>query len=145
MQYITQNSDENIFLAKEVLEKITPKSDRATILGLYGNLGAGKTTFTKAIAKFLGVEEIITSPTFVIEKVYELTNQKFSHLIHIDAYRLDSEQELLSLGWNEIIRDPKNLILIEWPERVLGIMPEHIKVEFEVGQSENSRKINITF
>ncbi len=142
MQVITHSEKDNIEVAKNFLEKISPKNV-AVVVGLYGNLGAGKTAFTKAIAKNFGVEDNITSPTFVIEKIYELTNQKFKHLIHIDAYRLEKEQELISLGWNEIINDPENIIFIEWPERVIGIMPEHIKIKFDTLDDSNSRKIDI--
>jgi len=63
-------------------------------------------------------------------------------LIHIDAYRIEKSSELLHLGWRDIISDPNNLVLIEWPERVVDIMPEHIKVNLS-HVSENSREIEI--
>jgi|SRR3989344_721074 len=99
----------------------------ATVVGLAGDLGAGKTTFIQGAAKSLGIEESVTSPTFVIEKIYPLVDQPFAHLIHIDAYRLKSADELVALGWGEIIRDPRNVIFIEWPERVSNIMPADAK------------------
>ncbi|MFA5841637.1 MAG: tRNA (adenosine(37)-N6)-threonylcarbamoyltransferase complex ATPase subunit type 1 TsaE [Candidatus Paceibacterota bacterium] len=103
---------------------------RATVIGLKGDLGSGKTTFTKALAKKLGVADTVLSPTFVIEKIYKLPAGKpFRHLIHIDAYRLDSAEELRALGWDEILSEPKNLIVIEWPERVKKLLP---KGSFEV-------------
>ena len=128
--------------AENFVSNLSPSSQKAVVVGLYGNLGAGKTTFTQAVAKSLGVEETVTSPTFVIEKIYELTNQKFSHLIHIDAYRLEKSEELLHLGWQKIISDSKNLILMEWPDRVLDIMPRHIQVKL-THLSENERQIEI--
>jgi tRNA threonylcarbamoyladenosine biosynthesis protein TsaE len=118
-----------------------PDFDGATIVGLYGELGSGKTTFMKYLAESLGVEEIIQSPTFVIMKKYELRNLDF--LIHIDAYRIDKEEEMLNLGWQEITADPKNIVCIEWPERISGIMPQHIKIFFEHGDNESHRKIKI--
>ncbi len=142
MLITTHSEEDNFEVAKNFLEKISPKNV-AVVVGLYGNLGAGKTAFTKAVAKNLGVEDTITSPTFVIEKIYELTGQKFKHLIHIDAYRLEREQELVSLGWHDITANPENLIFIEWPERVEGIMPEHIKILFDTLEDSNSRKIEI--
>lgn len=142
MIFTTHSPEENIEIATFFIEGLS-KKDSAVVVGLYGNLGAGKTTFTKSIAKVLGVEETITSPTFVIEKIYELTNQKFTHIIHIDAYRIEREEELVSLGFKEIIKDPNNLILIEWPEKISGIMPEHIKIKFRTLESENSREIEI--
>lgn len=106
-------------------------TDAATIITLSGELGAGKTTFVQGIARALGVEENVTSPTFVIEKVYELTGQKWKHLIHIDAYRLKSAHELEVLGWHEIAQEPGNLIVIEWPERVAALIPaDAIRITF---------------
>ena len=142
MKYISNNLDESQKIANDFVSKLSPNSDKALVVGLYGNLGSGKATFTQGVARVLGVEETVTSPTFVIEKIYELINQKFTHLIHIDAYRLEKPAELLHLGWKEIISDPKNLMLIEWPERVADIMPEHIRINISHGV-ENSREIEI--
>ena len=119
------------------------KKDKAVVVGLSGDLGAGKTAFTKCIAKSFGIEDTVTSPTFVIEKIYELHGQKFSHLVHIDAYRLENGNELLNLGWNKIISDPSNIILIEWPERVSEVMPEHIKMNLKALEIEGNHEIEI--
>ena len=106
---------------------------RATIVALSGGLGAGKTTFTKGIALALGVEDTVASPTFVIEKIYELRDQLYKRLIHIDTYRLKSLQELISIGWNEELADPSNLIVLEWPEAVPGAIPEDaIRIRFDI-------------
>lgn len=145
MKYVTNSLEETQKIANDLVTNIfdlTGQGKKATVVGLYGNLGAGKTTFTQCISKTLGVEETVTSPTFVIEKIYELTGQKFTHLIHIDAYRIEKSDELLHLGWQDIISDPHNLILIEWPERVADIMPEHIRVNLS-HISEGSREIEI--
>jgi len=95
----------------------------ATVVGLSGELGAGKTTFVQAAARALGVALTVTSPTFVIEKIYKLDGGPFKHLIHIDAYRLTDENELRMLGWDDIAYDPKNIIFIEWPENVKELLP----------------------
>ena len=129
--------------ADEFLNNLTPLPNTATVVGLSGDLGSGKTTFTQGVAKILGVNENVTSPTFVIEKIYELTNQKFKHLIHIDCYRLESAGEMAKLGWQEIIADPNNLILVEWPEKIADILPKcMIKIDFEF-IDENTREINL--
>ncbi|MCR4334374.1 MAG: tRNA (adenosine(37)-N6)-threonylcarbamoyltransferase complex ATPase subunit type 1 TsaE [Patescibacteria group bacterium] len=113
--------------------KITKKNS-ATIVGLYGDLGSGKTTFVKSLAKAYGITEHITSPTFVIMKFYP-------PLIHIDAYRLKSGEELITLGWEKIVSDPKNFICIEWPENVADIMPkDHIVMKFAF-VDENTREV----
>ena len=97
------------------------------VVALQGDLGAGKTTFAQAVGLELGVNESMQSPTFVIEKIYEIDWNGFKNLIHIDAYRLEKDEELLHLGWQEIISEPENFILIEWPENVAGIIPENAK------------------
>jgi tRNA threonylcarbamoyladenosine biosynthesis protein TsaE len=100
----------------------------ATVVALQGDLGAGKTTLTKEVAHLLGVKGAITSPTFVIEKIYGLPKNgpfPLTRFVHIDAYRLESSRELDALGWHEIVNDPKNLIFIEWPEHVQEGLPEN--------------------
>jgi tRNA threonylcarbamoyladenosine biosynthesis protein TsaE len=96
---------------------------KATVVGLQGDLGAGKTYFAQHLGKLMGVERM-PSPTFSIMNIYDVDWQGFKKLIHIDAYRLESEDELAKLGWSELIEQPENLILVEWPERVEGLMPE---------------------
>jgi tRNA threonylcarbamoyladenosine biosynthesis protein TsaE len=142
MKCIVKNLEETQKIAYDFVKNLSAKKSNATIIGLYGDLGAGKTSFTQGVAKAFGVTDNVTSPTFVIEKIYELQNQKFSCLIHIDAYRIEKSEELLHLGWQEIISNPHNLILIEWPERVADIMPEHIHINFS-HISENGREIEI--
>jgi len=132
MQVTTKSLAETEKAAQKFMHNLTPNGTLATVVGLFGDLGSGKTTFTQALARSLNVKEVVTSPTFVIEKIYKLDRQVFSRFIHIDAYRLESGKELLGLGWREILEDPKNLIVIEWPERVLDVLPLEIKkVEFE--------------
>ena len=99
--------------------------EEATIIALIGDLGAGKTTFAQAFAHALGVREHITSPTFVIEKRYPLSGQKFRTLVHIDAYRLDTPEELMKLGWNGTTSDPENIVLVEWADKIRPILPDH--------------------
>lgn len=140
-KYISKSLAETEQLAADFVKNLVPKETSACVVCLSGDLGSGKTTFTKAAASALGISETVTSPTFVIEKIYELTGQKFSFLIHIDAYRLEKGEELIRLGWNQITTDPKNLIFIEWPERVPEIIPsDAIMLRFK-GVDEESREI----
>ncbi len=143
MKYISRSIDETQKIADDFVSTLSPKHNAATVVGLSGDLGAGKTAFTKCIAKSLGVEETVTSPTFVIEKIYELQNQKFTHLIHIDAYRLDKPNELSNLGWEKLISDSNNLVLLEWPERVADIMPEHTKICLKALEIEGNHEVEI--
>ncbi|MEN9604785.1 MAG: tRNA threonylcarbamoyladenosine biosynthesis protein TsaE [Candidatus Parcubacteria bacterium] len=95
---------------------------KACVVFLKGDLGAGKTTFIKAVAGALGIEEEVTSPTFVILKRYPINNMgdvfPFTDLIHIDAYRLKSYDELAALKFDTYLFNPKFLIMIEWPEMI---------------------------
>jgi len=131
-------------IAKDFIEKISVGVyDTALVVGLYGDLGSGKTTFTQAIAKIFDIKEDITSPTYVIEKIYDINKRNFKKLIHVDAYRLDSAKELLILDWDKTLCDSRNIIFIEWPERVLKVLPKnHAKVYFKF-ISENEREIQI--
>lgn len=108
--------------------------EHATILALSGELGAGKTAFTKLLAEALGVTESVPSPTFVIAKFYDVEGHpRFKRLIHADMYRVDSIDELRPLGWEALLSDAGNLLVIEWPERIKGAIPTYAKeLHFQV-------------
>jgi len=130
-------------IAQTFVKKLAPNSAGAFVVGLYGDLGSGKTTFVQATARALGVRQNVTSPTFVIMKSYSLNAKRYSVLIHIDAYRLNSGKELEALGWKEIIHNPNNIIFLEWPERVSEILPRSIrKINFTF-IDENTREIDV--
>ncbi len=132
-------------MARDFVNKLKDiKASKAVAVGLFGDLGSGKTTFTQAVGEILGVREVMTSPTFVIEKRYDLDgNFGFKKLIHIDAYRLDSDGEILNLNFQEDLNNQDNLILIEWPERVEGALPaDLVRVNFKF-ISEFEREIEI--
>lgn len=103
----------------------------ARVVALSGDLGSGKTTFAKAVAAEFGVPEgEVTSPTFIIMKGYDIAASPlarkagFSRLIHIDAYRLESPEQAAQIGWDKIVADSGNLVLVEWPERLGERMPQ---------------------
>lgn len=118
MTYIETNVDS---VAEEVLKHLD-NGPKATIVGLSGDLGAGKTTLVQAIARSLGVTEHITSPTFVIAKYYATQDVKFQKLIHIDAYRIEDPQELMTIGWETMKEESNTLVVIEWPEKIEGLL-----------------------
>ncbi|MES2087957.1 MAG: tRNA (adenosine(37)-N6)-threonylcarbamoyltransferase complex ATPase subunit type 1 TsaE [Patescibacteria group bacterium] len=144
MEISSKSLEDTKKFAKDFVEKIsTLEKTRggATVVGLYGNLGSGKTTFVQCVAEILGVKEHLTSPTFVILKSYKLTAESFKLLHHIDAYRLKDGRDLLKLRFDELLADPKNLILIEWADLVADILPNDvIKLQFEF-VDEKTRKI----
>ena len=127
-------------IAQEIIEKITLENS-AMVITLSGDLGTGKTTLTQNIARELGVKEKVISPTFVIMKMYDLKNQKHKQLVHIDAYRLTSHNELTTLGFRQIISNPENLVLIEWPENVKELIPANAEKILLKHVDEDTREI----
>lgn len=107
--------------AERFVHDLASREDGSTFVTLSGELGAGKTAFVQAVAHTLGITDPITSPTFVIEKVYALgEGKRFDRLVHIDAYRLSEDPELAAIGFERLLTEPRNLIMLEWPERVPG-------------------------
>jgi tRNA threonylcarbamoyladenosine biosynthesis protein TsaE len=125
------------FLEDVRLKNVEVIKEGALVVCLSGDLGSGKTTFSQCVARHLGITEKVTSPTFVIEKVYktadtETAGERFETLVHIDAYRLENGSELNVLGFKSLLGMPRTLVLIEWPERVSDVLPTAIiQVSFE--------------
>jgi len=113
------------------------------LICLFGDLGGGKTTFAQGFAKGLGVKDKITSPSFVLMKKYSLKKGLLDSFYHFDCYRLKNPGEILALGWEEIIAEPKSVVLVEWAEKIKKYLPkERINIRFEfIDQSR--RKIVI--
>ena len=148
-------------LARKLIKKSGSKS--ALVVALEGELGSGKTTFIKGFSKALGVRERVLSPTFVLIHRHKLTNNKkrqrfpashgnlrraitnnqLKNLYHIDAYRLKYEKVLTKLGIKEIFANPKNIVLIEWADRVERAIPKSTTwIHFD-HINESERKITI--
>jgi len=150
MKILSKSVNETKQVAEDFLRQIQntyTHTNHALVIGLFGDLGSGKTTFTQAVGEILGVKEVMTSPTFVIEKRYDIAPISYKlqakKLIHIDAYRLDSDGEILNLNFQEDLNNPDNLILIEWPERVEGALPaDLVRINFKF-ISEFEREIEI--
>ncbi|MEX0932407.1 MAG: tRNA (adenosine(37)-N6)-threonylcarbamoyltransferase complex ATPase subunit type 1 TsaE [Parcubacteria group bacterium] len=140
MKHLSKSTEDTKALAQVFLDSVE-RGERAVVVALKGDLGAGKTSFSQAVGQILGVKENMHSPTFVIQKVYKIDWKGFTKLIHIDAYRLEKESELLHLGWEEIIKEPENLVLIEWPENVSGIVPEGAREVLLTFIDESTREI----
>lgn len=132
--------------AKEILTSGLKNS--AVVLALQGDLGAGKTTFLQGFAKGLGIKEKILSPTFILMKkfkiVQRLTLHYFKNFYHIDCYRLENKEDLEMLGIKEIISDPKNIVAIEWPEKIKDLLSKNtIEIKFN-HLEENKRELTIS-
>ncbi|KND46868.1 MAG: tRNA threonylcarbamoyl adenosine modification protein YjeE [Parcubacteria bacterium C7867-004] len=137
------NLDELEQEAERFTRTLLPKADAATLVTFSGELGAGKTTFVQAIARFLGVLDPVTSPTFVLAKTYLLPEgNSFERLVHLDAYRLTEENGLATTGFQDLITDPSNLILLEWPEMVKDELPQaDVAISLEV-RTDGTRHIS---
>lgn len=93
------------------------------VIGLIGDLGAGKTTFTKYLAAALGVTKTVVSPTFTIMQVYEADAPAIKRFVHIDAYRLSSADDLAALGVEEYFGDPETVTVVEWADKIQDLLP----------------------
>jgi len=142
--YLTNGVDETKRLGISLAEKILnrPSTERAVVLGLKGELGGGKTAFLQGFAEGLGIEERVLSPTFLIMKRFRVRKKGFRNFFHIDCYRIRGK-DIISLGFEEMISDPKNIVAIEWADRIRGIMPKNtIWLKFRFVDKEK-RKIEI--
>ena len=139
-KYITKSLDETLKLGEKLAQNF-----KFNIIGLNGDLGSGKTAITKGIGNYFGIKNI-TSPTFVVMKIYETSKNisKIKKMIHIDCYRLETYDALLDIGLMEYINDDKNLIIIEWADKISSYLPKQtIYVNFKLGENENERIIEI--
>src|SRR3990167_9931463 len=110
---------------KMILQSLDHARDKATIVALRGDLGAGKTTFTQALARELGITGTVQSPTYVLMKKYEIKKvSPFKTLVHIDAYRLEKPEEFAALNPEQFLNDPPCLVVVEWPERLGTALPQ---------------------
>jgi tRNA threonylcarbamoyladenosine biosynthesis protein TsaE len=98
------------------------------IVALSGELGAGKTSFVQSVAKYLKIAQPLVSPTFTIWQEYACQHPTIKKLLHIDAYRLSSGQDLLAIGIDDWVKRADCLIIIEWPEIVADWLPKQTKV-----------------
>lgn len=117
--------------------------DRAAVVFLDGDLGAGKTTFSKVLAEKLGINEKVISPTFILKKIYETDHPKFKSMIHIDAYRFTDAKEEKILQLKNDIQDINKIIVIEWPYNLSKIVPDII-LSLAI-EDETKRKLIISY
>lgn len=124
---------------KELATKITSQLDGFNVICLYGEMGAGKTTFTKALAEALGVKNRVISPTYIFVRTYKGNSKK---IYHIDAYRFNSESSIDEI--KEILENNNAIIIIEWAEKIKRILPKkRIDINF-IYKNENEREIRVT-
>ena len=130
MKKITNSEKETFDFAKNFAKKLKG----GEVIGLVGDLGAGKTIFTKGLAAGLGIKQNITSPTFVLMTVYEtpktqITNYQLpiTTFVHIDAYRIKNARDITAIGAEEYFNRPDTATIIEWANNIEQILPKKTK------------------
>lgn len=137
LRIFIKNEEDMEKLGMGLVSRLGPGS----VVALTGNLGAGKTTFTKAIAKGLGITDLIVSPTFTL--IHEYSGGRMP-LYHFDLYRIEDDEELYELGYEEYFYG-EGICVIEWADRIGDYLPEdavHVHIDYGVGENERIVEID---
>lgn len=138
MKFVTKSPEQTEKLGEDFAKNLKPQD----VVFLIGNLGSGKTTFTKGIARGLGIKNRILSPTFVVVRSHSTSNENIQTLYHLDLYRLKDEGEVLNVNLTDYVNDEKGIVVIEWPEMSQEIVKKNVwKVKFEINENERSIEI----
>ena len=145
---VLSRSEENTQnVGKELWQKYESyKGKRAIVFALEGSMGAGKTQFTKGLARAMGIKELVTSPTYALENTYQIQDSRFE-LHHFDAWRMENPEELKALEFEKLIKN-RSVIAIEWAEKVADEIRKFdldaiiIWVKIKFGKKENERLIS---
>lgn len=136
MEYRTGSEAETEAVGEELARTLTP----GTVIAFTGDLGAGKTAFTRGLARGLGIAERVTSPTFTIVNEYQGGRLP---LFHFDMYRLGSAEELFDIGWEDYLRRG-GVCAVEWSEKVTDVLLGCIRIDIRRGGGDNDRIITVT-
>lgn len=137
-EYISKSDKDTTKIATEFAANLKG----GELIALSGNLGAGKTVFVKALASALGIEENITSPTFVLMKVYDIKHGQADKFVHVDCYRLDGKEDLDDIGLGDYLNYDNIIVAVEWADKVANFPDNTIKVDIEILEGDQ-RKITI--
>lgn len=135
-KFISNSENETINIAANLA-----KSIRGGVVALTGELGAGKTVFAKGFAKGLGIKERIISPTFILIRSHKVPNSP-KIFYHIDLYRLEHIRDLKTLGLDEVLSNPNNIVLIEWAEKARSLLPKNAK-KISIEKEDGKRIITV--
>ena len=136
MEYISNSAQETEALGERLAARLRP----GDVIAYTGDLGAGKTAFTRGLARGLGVADRVTSPTFTIVNEFEGGRLP---LFHFDLYRMDSPEELFDIGWEDYLARG-GVCAVEWSENVSDALePDTIRVDIRRGETENQRVITL--
>lgn len=136
---VTQSAQET----KDMAFSLAKELKGGEVLCLYGDLGSGKTTFVQGLAEGLGIKRRVISPTFILMRQYKLSRpiKKIKYLFHIDLYRINTIEDIKSLGLSEIWGTLENIVVIEWAEKIEKILPKGRTDIFFQYLDENTRQI----
>lgn len=155
MKIVSKNSANTKIFAAELAKKILKSplhKKHARVVALVGDLGAGKTTFAQGFAKGLGIKHRMVSPTFLIFRSYPIKSsfraqakQSYKNFYHVDAYRIQSPKEFNALNFHSLLLEPRNILLIEWADKIKKILPKDtLLINFQHGSKENERIITMS-
>lgn len=142
IEHESNSPDETMAIAARLATRLRA----GDVIALHGELGAGKTCFVRGLAQGLGLDpRRVSSPTFVFVQEYGPRDGETGiTLVHIDAYRITSEDDLDGIGWGEIMSSSDVVVAVEWPERVAHVLPEScVHITLEHGETDHQRVVQI--
>ena len=142
---VTSNENETMAAGRELAKEILGiQSDRSIIIFLEGELGAGKTTFTKGILKGFDYQELVKSPTYNLVEIHETKNHK---VFHFDLYRISEPIELEEIGIDEYLKELGSVSIFEWPKNGEAVLPSpdfHVQISYKNVDQNNKRELSIS-
>ena len=142
---VTSNENETMAAGRELAKEILGiQSDRSIIIFLEGELGAGKTTFTKGILKGFDYQELVKSPTYNLVEIHETKNYK---VFHFDLYRISKPIELEEIGIDEYLKESGSVSIFEWPKNGESVLPSpdfHVQISYKDTDQNNERELSIS-
>lgn len=148
MKKVLKNEKETLAFAEKFAEPLRG----GEVLALIGELGAGKTVFTRGLARGLGIKQKVQSPTFLLMKIYEARKSvsqkagRINFLVHVDAYRLSDAAELADIGILDWLGREDAVVVIEWADKVAALLHDKkvMKIHFMLGKNPDERVVEIT-
>ena len=142
---VTSNENETMAAGRELAKEILGiQSDRSIIIFLEGELGAGKTTFTKGILKGFDYQELVKSPTYNLVEIHETKNYK---VFHFDLYRISEPIELEEIGIDEYLKELGSVSIFEWPKNGEAVLPSpdfHVQISYKDTDQNSKRELSIS-
>ncbi len=127
-KFYSESDSQTIKIAERIAKTLSP----GTVVCLFGEMGVGKTVFTNGLCRALGVSDYVSSPTFTVVNEYD--GDGFP-IYHFDMYRIEDEDELLEIGFEEYLNSG-GICIIEWPENVINSLPQK-RIDIEILRGEN--------